>query len=169
MAASARVLPPQERLDADELALWGSLVSVTRSLFRHLQHDLRRVGVTVPQFWVLQSLDVHGPLTAGRLSQWLEVTLPTVTGITDHLEELGYVARSTSPDDRRRVLIRLTPKGARTLRALHEHHSDIGRDLSLLVPEEIRGETARALLRIAARLTPDHGPCTGCHGEEPHA
>jgi DNA-binding MarR family transcriptional regulator len=166
MAASARLYPPALRPDPEELALWGSLVSVTRSLFRHLQHDLRRVGVTVPQFWVLQCLELHGPLSAGKLSQWLEVTLPTVTGITDHLEELGFVTRTPTPDDRRRVLIRLTPKGGRILRTLHEHHTDIGRDLALLVPDEARAELTRSLLRIASRLTPDHGPCPGCQGEE---
>lgn len=166
MGASARLLPPLPRKPpTEEVALWGSLVSVTRSLFRHLQHDLRRVGVSVQQYWVLQCLDVHGPLTAGKLSQWLEVTLPTVTGITDHLESLGYVNRSPAPEDRRRVLVRLTPKGMRMLRSLHQHHSDIGRDLSQLVPDDERAELTRALVRIAARLTPDHGPCPGCHGE----
>lgn len=165
MGTGAQLLPPLPKRAPDEVALWESLVSVTRSLFRHLQHDLRRVGVSVQQYWVIQCLDVHGPLTAGKLSQWLEVTLPTVTGIADHLESLGYVQRSPSPEDRRRVVIRLTPKGVRALRSLHQHHADIGRDLSQLVPDEDRAELTRALVRIASRLTPDHGPCPGCHGE----
>jgi DNA-binding MarR family transcriptional regulator len=167
MAAIAKLLPPTSSgpLDPDEAALWEALVSVTRSLFRHLQHDLRRVGVTVPQYWVLQCLDLHGSVSSGQLSQWLEVTLPTVTGITDHLEGLGYVQRTPSKEDRRRVLVRLTPKGSRTLRALYQHQSDIGRDLSGLIGEDVRVEMTRSLIRISARLTPDHGPCRGCTGD----
>lgn len=169
MAASAKLLPPSlsGQLEPREEALWEALVSVTRSLFRHLQHDLRRVGVTVPQYWVLQCLDLHGSVSSGQLSQWLEVTLPTVTGITDHLESLGYVQRAPSREDRRRVLVRLTPKGTRTLRALQQHQADIGRDLSGLVDEQVRVQFTRSLLRISARLTPDHGPCRGCSGDHP--
>ena len=36
---------------------------------------------------------------------------PTVTGLIDRLEKLGYVKRSDHPNDRRVYLVRLTEKG----------------------------------------------------------
>ena len=47
----------------------------------------------------------------GELAATLGVTPRNVTGLVDHLERDGYVARVPDPDDRRSVLARLTDKG----------------------------------------------------------
>jgi DNA-binding MarR family transcriptional regulator len=46
-----------------------------------------------------------------QISQALMLENPTVTGLIDRLEKLGYVKRSNDPDDRRVYLIYLTGKG----------------------------------------------------------
>src|SRR5579875_2662084 len=106
---AARTSGATPKLSPEDQALWDALGAVTRGIFRHLQQGLRQRGVTVPQFWTLRTLALHGPVPSGKLSLWMDVTLPTVTGIVDHLETLGFVARTPSPEDRRLVLVRLTP------------------------------------------------------------
>jgi DNA-binding MarR family transcriptional regulator len=54
---------------------------------------------------------------------------PTVTGLIDRLEKLGYVKRSNHPDDRRVYLIYLTEKGnmvaKRALPIIKKLHEEI--------------------------------------------
>jgi DNA-binding MarR family transcriptional regulator len=153
--------PARSRMTPEDRELWEVLCALSRGVFRHLQQDLRRSGLTVPQFWVLRGVSHHGPIPCGKLSAWLDVTLPTVTGIVDHLEGLDLVSRHPSPNDRRQVLIDLTPKGANTLRDLHL--APTGFDLpfsEILAPRE-RELLLRALGRLTESLTPEHGPCDG--------
>jgi DNA-binding MarR family transcriptional regulator len=45
---------------------------------------------------------------------------PDVTRLVDRLEKAGLVERRRSEDDRRVVLVRITPKGRALLRRLHD-------------------------------------------------
>src|SRR5215207_9018051 len=48
-----------------------------------------------------------------QLSAKLGLTTGSVTAMLDRLERLGYVRRSADPSDRRKVVVRITPKAAR--------------------------------------------------------
>lgn len=47
--------------------------------------------------------------TVGELADMMGVTISTASGLVDKLVDNGLVERSTNPDDRRQVLIRLAP------------------------------------------------------------
>jgi DNA-binding MarR family transcriptional regulator len=47
--------------------------------------------------------------TVGELAEAMGVTISTASGLVDKLVDNGLVERSTNPDDRRQVLIRLAP------------------------------------------------------------
>lgn len=90
--------------------------SVARSSFTSLRGQLHQVHLSPPQYWVLQMLEDAPRLSTGEISERLAVRLPTVTGFLDLLVKQGYVVRSPSASDRRKVLVRLTPRGASTLK-----------------------------------------------------
>ena len=159
MAVSTRVFSP---LSDEDRRFWEALRGTSRGLGRLLQQDLRRVRLTAPQYWVLHCLKLHHQVHSGKLSRWLDVTLPTVSGVVDHLEKLGYVNRSPSPSDRRRILLTLTPKGNRLLRQLERNQERFGKNLAQLLPGRERAVVTRALIRLSEHLTPEHGPCTDC-------
>jgi DNA-binding MarR family transcriptional regulator len=46
-------------------------------------------------------------MTAGELARETGLTTASITGVTDRLEEAGFVRRERDPADRRRVVIRL--------------------------------------------------------------
>lgn len=50
-----------------------------------------------------------GPLPTGEVSARMHVTTGTMTTVLDTLERNGYVRRLADPEDRRRVLVDVTP------------------------------------------------------------
>jgi DNA-binding MarR family transcriptional regulator len=67
--------------------------------------------VTPIQAMVLFLLQKRDGASLTELSQGLMLENPTVTGLTDRLERLGYVKRADHPSDRRVYLVHLTEKG----------------------------------------------------------
>jgi DNA-binding MarR family transcriptional regulator len=57
----------------------------------------------------LDVIDRLGALTAGRLADEIGLTTGAVTAMVDRLVAAGLVQRKSDPDDRRKVLIELTP------------------------------------------------------------
>jgi DNA-binding MarR family transcriptional regulator len=52
----------------------------------------------------------HGPAKVGDIADWLGVSAPTASEQVDGLVEAGKAERKVNPDDRREVLVELTPK-----------------------------------------------------------
>ncbi len=69
------------------------------------------LGVTPVQGLVLNVLHDHDRITSADLARRVMLDSATVTGIVDRLERSGVVAREKHPDDRRALLICLTPTG----------------------------------------------------------
>jgi DNA-binding MarR family transcriptional regulator len=81
---------------------------------RFLAHLGRRLGVTRTEFEALNELGERGGLTPGELGERLSLTSGSVTALLDRLERLGWAARERHPDDRRKVVVRLTTVAERT-------------------------------------------------------
>ena len=56
-----------------------------------------------------------GPAAPSDLAAQLGLTTGAVTKVLDRLEQIGFVARSPDPADRRRIVITADPKGFRLL------------------------------------------------------
>lgn len=74
---------------------------------RFLAHLGRRLGVTRTEFDALVELR-RGGLTPGELGERLSLTSGSVTALLDRLERLGWAAREPHPEDRRKLVVRLT-------------------------------------------------------------
>src|SRR5262245_57584956 len=70
----------------------------------------RRHQVTRVEFDALDELSHADGLTPGELGVRLSLTSGSVTALIDRLERLGWAERTPHPDDRRKVLVRSTPK-----------------------------------------------------------
>ncbi len=68
-----------------------------------------RIGVTVTDMQVIESLTSTGPMTAGQLAELTGLTTGAITGMLNRLEEAGLVRRERDPEDGRRVIVRLSP------------------------------------------------------------
>jgi DNA-binding MarR family transcriptional regulator len=86
---------------------------VCQKLIISLQKAFSEAGVEVTpiQVMLLFFLQKNNGSSLTQISQGLMLENPTITGLIDRLEKLGYVKRSDHPDDRRVYLIYLTEKG----------------------------------------------------------
>ena len=71
------------------------------------------LGVTGPQRLVLRVLGLFPGMSAGDLAAVLHVHPSTLTGVLQRLVAQRWLRRVEDLRDRRRVLLRLTPRGAR--------------------------------------------------------
>jgi DNA-binding MarR family transcriptional regulator len=68
------------------------------------------LGVNRTDARCLDILDQHGGMSAGDLAQASRLSTGAITAVIDRLERAGYARRVPDPNDRRRVLVELTPK-----------------------------------------------------------
>jgi len=79
----------------------------------------RQAGLRPADLEVLGVIEQRGPLTAGQLGDATGLSPAAVTGLIDRLERAGVAERRPDPDDRRRVLVAVSP-GAAHIAALYE-------------------------------------------------
>lgn len=86
---------------------------VCQRLIMSLQRAFSEGGIEVTpiQVMLLFFLQKNEGISLTQISQGLMLENPTVTGLIDRLEKLGYVKRSDHPSDRRVNLVHITDKG----------------------------------------------------------
>jgi len=82
-----------------------------RAVDLHSKRLERTVGLTVPQLLVLQSLAGSDNATVGEVAGGVHLSQGTVTAVLDRLAGKGFVTRTRSDTDRRKVCVMLTPEG----------------------------------------------------------
>jgi DNA-binding MarR family transcriptional regulator len=112
--------------DHGAVKLWLRLLACSTQIEQQIRTRLReRFATTLPRFDYLAQLERHPHgLRMNALSRYLMVTGGNVTALTDQLVEAGHVERVDDPDDRRSLIVRLTPAGRRAfLRMAREHEA----------------------------------------------
>ena len=92
----------------DFIRLMWSVDHELQSISKRMVH---RIGLTAPQRLAIRFIGRHPRITLGMLAELLHLHPGTVTGIVDHLLQLGFVTRERSTEDVRRVHLTLTPEG----------------------------------------------------------
>ena len=79
-------------------------------------------------------------LSCSEIAERTLITKGGITGILDRLEARELVKRIPSPDDRRSVLVRLSPKGVELLRKLYPELASSNRSLfeKVFTPDQIK-------------------------------
>lgn len=85
--------------------------------------ELSAIELTMSQTKAMYLVLASGPMRMSELAARLGVTSSTATGQVDRLVELGFLARSEEPTDRRQVVISATETGAETLEHFRELNS----------------------------------------------
>jgi DNA-binding MarR family transcriptional regulator len=77
--------------------------------------------------------------TIGELAQRLQIQHHSAVELVNRLAAAGYVRRTRAGEDRREVLLALTPKGERVLRQLSLHHRAELRSAGPALVKALRG------------------------------
>lgn len=96
------------------------LASELRTVLARLIKKLRKESVTGQQLSLTERSSLgllmqHKALLPSELASMEKITNQSMSQILNHLSELGYISRTASDTDKRKVLISLTESGERTL------------------------------------------------------
>jgi DNA-binding MarR family transcriptional regulator len=102
----------------------GWIRGVVGQLHRRLRH-VDNAGILTPsQSAVLHRLHREGPATQGELAAAEHVRQQSMAATLGVLDDLGYLARTPDPADRRRVVISLSDAGRDTVRGIQQHRDE---------------------------------------------
>lgn len=151
----------------------AAIVADLRASFGELKcigsERLVRLGISMSQLHVMHLLERHGELAMSRLADMLDVSFSAATGLVDRIEERGFVERIRVPEDRRVVLVRITPAGRQMLEDVEIVRTEIIQHvLDQLDPSQLDGvASAMAALRVAF-LSTFADPLSGAHHTHEH-
>lgn len=135
-------------LDVDPMRVLSRVTRLARHLDRQRAAAFSAHGLETWEFDVLAALRRAGPpyrLSPGRLLRETMVTSGTMTNRVDRLAARGLVERDLHPDDKRGVLVRLTPAGAAAADAALTDLLAAERRLLADLPSEDQHQLAAAL------------------------
>lgn len=139
------------------LKLWVVLTRAQAAVDAHAQEDIKRHGLTVGEFGVLELLYHKGPTLLGDIQRRVLVSSGGITFLVDKLAEKGLVERRDCPTDRRARYAALTADGQALLsRIFPDHAARIAEAVSGLSAEE--QEAATELLRRLGLAAADSSP-----------
>jgi len=136
----------------DELALWRSIADSWKRVQKGAEKNLMSSDLSFAELRILRVLRDQGSSPMNHFSAETMLSHPTITGVVDKLEERGLVERIRNLNDRREVLIAITPKGKEILAKGEEIHKRfVERSISVLHEGEM--ETLSVLLKRLADAT----------------
>jgi len=94
-----------------ESQLCFSLYATTIAINRAYKPLLDSLGITYPQYLVLNTLWEEDARTITAIADRLALEPSMITPLVKRLEAAGFVGRLRNPADERRVQVRLTAKG----------------------------------------------------------
>jgi len=167
------VYDPLYRQDSRAARVGMTLLRLSQAVKTMTTSEASEVGLTPVQAQSLLFVRYTKPFLAsvGRLAEALGVTHVTAIGVIDGLVGRGLIRKTTSPDDRRVTLLRLTDAGEELCQRLGSFGRSLERALSVLEPTELemleRGLGALIWSLREAGVLHVAEPCRGCvHFEE---
>jgi MarR family transcriptional regulator, lower aerobic nicotinate degradation pathway regulator len=140
---------PPERITRLPSWLTGQLAATSTAL---VAEALGADGLRRPHFLVLSALAERGAASQAALGRRLLIDRSEMHALLSELERRGDVVRVRDQHDRRRMLVDLTPAGARTLKRL-DRRIQAAQD-ALLAP--LSATDREELGRLMARLVDHH-------------
>lgn len=102
-------------MNYDQLKLENQLCfpfyAVSRLIIRAYQEDLDQLEITYPQYLVLLVLWEKDGITVNEISEKLVLNTNTVTPLLKRMEKQSLITRTSTQDDLRKVVVRLTENG----------------------------------------------------------
>ncbi len=115
-----------------------------QKLSRYYNQQLTSYDLSVPKALLLLEISPEGGENPKTLAAKLDLESSSMTGLLDRLEKKGFIERRPDPNDRRSILIFLTPSGItarQNIKALVEQ-------LDRKVQEALPAEDVKAFRRI---------------------
>jgi MarR family 2-MHQ and catechol resistance regulon transcriptional repressor len=140
----------QERIALD---LYIKLSRAADTVSARINHHLHDHGLTVSQFGVLEALYHLGAMSPGQLCEKILRSTGNMTLVIDNLEKRSLVKREQNPDDRRSVIVALTPAGHSLITAIFPAHVAMVVETVQILEESEQVELARLCRKLGLSQT----------------
>ncbi len=120
LLAGATIVKSTNDLFNDIIPLGRLIHMVNQKKDRLLNDYLSPLDITATQFKVLCSIRCQTCITPVELKKMLSVDLGALTRMLDRLVCKGWIERNPNPNDKRGVLVQLTPDGAALCEQCHQ-------------------------------------------------
>lgn len=149
----------KDDLGVDEKVLVAA-VKVSESWKKNCTSIFKNFGLTYAQYNVLRALDSFegGINTITNISLIMLVSGANMTGIAKRMEERGFIIRKSDPNDERKTMLEITPRGIKTLK-------NISGDLNRLIEHLLQDfsasqrkdllEALKKILKVSTTFTPN--------------
>lgn len=95
-------------------------------------------ALSIPQFRCLHFVSRHPGASLCTLAHHNGIATPTASAIVDRLVREGFLERTTAPEERRRIALRLSPQGQAALdRALAVSEAQLMPAFAALAPDDL--------------------------------
>ncbi|AVG14931.1 MarR family transcriptional regulator [Chromobacterium vaccinii] len=138
-------------LDTSATQVIGRIVRMEYFITRRVLQDLARHNLNVGEFDVLAALRRGGEpyqLSPNQLQGMVLISSGALTNRINRLEEAALVSRSPDPDDRRGVIVTLTPKGLQVIEDAAVHHLAAEAELIEMLDADERQTLSRLLKKM---------------------
>jgi MarR family transcriptional regulator for hemolysin len=124
-----------------------------RAVAEVLDRRLQAKGASLWNWVLLREATRASGASQRELADLMHIEPPTLVRHLDRLEADGYVERRPDPEDRRRLLVFVTPSGRRRLTELHKVAERTDADLRSVLSDDEIETLGDALLRIHEHFT----------------
>ena len=132
------------RVDAP--GLWIVLMRCHHALSKIAQRSIEDSGLGLTDFAALEALLHKGPQTITEIQSRVGLASGSMTAAVDRLEKKGFIRRTSTPEDRRAKVLKLTPAGKRVVQTAYDRHAaELESAMSVLSPTE--KQELRAILK----------------------
>ncbi len=101
-----------DTIKADASRLADFVLFTQRHCILNLSKELNQSNLSYSQFFLLTYLAREEHLTMTDIAKKMAHSTAAATGLVDRIERLGYVERVHASEDRRKIMVRISSKGA---------------------------------------------------------
>ena len=126
-----------------------ALAAAHRAVNQTLTRRLKKYGVQIEVWRIMECLDATEKLTMGELARMVLMNPPTLSKMVDRMVADGLVHRQIAQEDQRQVNLLLTDLGRRRMLSVRDEVIDHDRDFV----NQINEADNRLLVDLLIRLT----------------
>ncbi|MCP4154672.1 MAG: MarR family transcriptional regulator [bacterium] len=139
-----------------------TLRKLERQLDAQLKEDVQCCGVSLVQCHTILELGKQEQINLTALSTSLQLDKSTVSRGIDTLMKQELVSRETDPNNRRSVLLSLTPKGKKTCDSINQFCDNYYKNVFRHIPGEKQEQVMESLALFAEALAASKGSPNTC-------
>ncbi|MBL7950583.1 MAG: MarR family transcriptional regulator [Flavobacteriales bacterium] len=143
-------------MPTSSLGYWCSIAA--HQYFARLQEKLQHLDIT-HWFYVLLTIEEsNGKLSQQDLADRLNLDKVAMTRALDHLDAKGYVERCECEGDRRKHLIKLTPKARPAVKAIRKAYEELNEEAMKGLKKADRPVLLEQLMTMVKNLRGENPP-----------